>query len=135
MKNVLKNFVHQLDTMNTISGGVTATAIKIDKNEDNITIKINAPTMSSQSFNVFVNGNHLVVYSILNDVNIIEDISDAEDAARHMVPVFNRTFDIPSIVDRSQIEASYQEGKLEVVMPYIADSNEMGIKRIDIREY
>jgi len=135
MKNVLKDFVHQFETMNTISGGVAATAIHIDENDDNITINISAPTVSSESFNIFVNGNHLVVYAVLNDVSILDGPSQAQDAARHMVPVFSRTFDIPPVVDRGQIEAIYQDGKLSVVMPFIADSNEMGIKRIEIREY
>ena len=73
MKNVLRDFVHQIDTMNTISGGVAATAVNIDKNTDNITIRINAPSMSSDSFNIYLQGNQLVVYSVLNDDSVLEN--------------------------------------------------------------
>jgi len=135
MKNILKDFVHQLDTMNTISGGVATTTVKVDKNRDNLVIRINAPSMSSDSFNIFLRGNQLVVYSILHDQNLMEEESDKKNAARHMIPVFNRVFEIPPMVDREQIDAIYQNGQLAVMMPYTDDPTQMDIKRIDIREY
>ncbi len=135
MKNVLKDFVHQLDAMNTISGGVTATTIKIDKNTDNLTIRINAPSLSSDSFNLFLSGNQLVVYAVLNDTDLLEDESSPKSASRHMVPLFNRVFEVPPVVDREQIDAVFQNGQLKVVMPFTDDPRNMDIKRIDIREY
>lgn len=135
MKNVLKDFVHQLDAMNTISGGVAATTVNIDKNTDNITINISAPSMSSESFNIFLQNHKLVVYSVLNDGDVIFEENQAKSAARHMVPVFNRVFEIPPMVDREQIDAIYEDGMLKVVMPFSGDPSKMDIKRIDIREY
>lgn len=134
MKNVLRDFVHQIDTMNTISGGVAATAVNIDKNTDNITIRINAPSMSSESFNIYLQGNQLVVYSVLNDDSVLEN-EYARGAARHMVPVFNKVFEIPTIVDRDQIDAVYEEGLLKVIMPFSSDPSKMDIKKIQIRHY
>lgn len=134
MKNVLRDFVHQIDTMNTISGGVAATAVNIDKNTDNITIRINAPSMSSESFNIYLQGNQLVVYSVLNDDSVLEN-EYARGAARHMVPVFNKVFEIPTIVDRDQIDAVYEEGLLKVIMPFSSDHSKMDIKKIQIRHY
>ncbi len=135
MKNVLKDFVHQLDAMNTISGGVTATTVKVDKNKDNVTIKISAPSMGSESFNIFLQNNQLVVYSVLNDGEVMFDENQAKSAARHMVPVFNQVFEIPPTVDRDQIDAIYEQGILKVIMPFSGDPGKMDIKRIDIREY
>ncbi len=134
MKNVLKDFVHQLDAMNTIGGGVTATTVNIDKHTDNIPIRINAPTLSSDSFNIFLQGNQLVVYSVLNGQEVLEE-NQFKEAARHMVPIFNRVFDIPPMVDREQIDAVYEEGLLKVIMPFNSDPSMMNVKRIDIREY
>ena len=135
MKNILKDFVHQLDTMNTISGGVAATTVKVDKNKENVVIRINAPSMSSDSFNIFLRGNQLVVYSVLNDQNLLEEESDRKNAARHMIPLFNRVFEIPPTVNREEIDAVYQNGQLEVLMPLTDDPSQMDVKRIDIREY
>ncbi|MFP4096980.1 MAG: Hsp20/alpha crystallin family protein [Cyclobacteriaceae bacterium] len=134
MKNILKDLVHQIDTMNTISGGVAATTVKINREPDQVTININAPSMSSESFNIFLRGNQLVVYSVLNDTDIY-DFSDAKSAARHMTPVFNQVFEIPPIVDRERIDAIYEKGMLKVIMPYNGDPSVIDVKRIEIREF
>lgn len=133
MKNLLKDFVHQFDTMNTIGGGVALTTVDIDKQSDHLTINISAPSMSSDAFNIFIRGNQLVVYSVLHEVDLFED--EAKQSARHMVPVFNRVFDIPSIVDADQIEALYEQGILKLHLPYTHDWKSMKVKRIDIKEY
>lgn len=133
MKNVLKDFVHQFDTMNTIGGGVALTTVNIDRQTDHLTINISAPSMSSDAFNIFVRGNQLVVYSVLNEVDLFED--DAKRSARHMIPVFNRIFEIPPIVDKDQIEAIYEYGILKLYLPYNEDGDAMKVKKIDIKEY
>jgi len=136
MKNELRDFVHQIDTMNTIGGGAATTTVNIDKHVDNITITIKAPTLNSESFNIFLQGNKLIVYSVLNNNDVLaEEESEARKAARHMIPLFNKVFDIPSIVDREQIDAVYEEGMLRVIMPFNGDPSKMDVKRIDIRQY
>lgn len=136
MKNDLKDFVHQINAMNSIGGGVATTTVNIDKHTDHITLTIKAPTLSSESFNIFLQGNKLIVYSILNDKKYLaEQQSEAKNAARHMIPLFNEVFDIPSIVDRDQIDAVYEKGVLKVIIPFNGDPNKMNVKRIDIRQY
>lgn len=133
MKNVLKDFVHQFDAMNTIGGGVAATSVNIDKKADHLTITISAPSMSSDTFNIFLRGNQLVVYSVLKNTELFED--EAQEAARHIVPLFNQVFDIPAFVDKDQIDAVYDKGLLKVHMPYNGDQSMTQVKKIDIREY
>lgn len=132
MKNTLKDFVHQLDTMNTIGGGTTATMVNVKKKSDKVVIEVIAPTVHSDSFNIFVRGNQLIVYTVLNGDMPGQD--DTEQSARHMVPMFNRVFEIPSFVDREQIDAIYEDGRLRVILPFNGGEPEE-VKRIDIREY
>lgn len=132
MKNVLKDFVHQIDTINTITGGTSATLVNIQKGTDKLIIQVNAPSISSDSFNIYVHGNQLVVYTTLNDLNGIAD--EDEQSSRHMAPIFNRTFNIPAMVDKDQIDAVFEHGQLKILLPYGANED-MPAKRIDIREY
>lgn len=132
MKNILKDFIHQIDTMNTIGGGTTATRVHVKKESDRMVIEVSAPSVHSDSFNIYLRGNQLIVYTILNDTNLLGD--DLNQAARHMVPMFNRIFDIPLYVDREQIDAVYENGYLRVILPYNEGETEQ-VKRIDIREY
>nr|WKN39794.1 Hsp20 family protein [Tunicatimonas sp. TK19036] len=132
MKNILKDFVHQIDTMNTIGGGTTATLVNVQKKSDKLVIEVNAPSVHSESFNIYLRGNQLIVYTVLNDTSMVTD--DMEQSARHMTPMFNRVFDIPATVDREQIDAIYENGRLRVILPYHEGQIE-DVKRIDIREY
>lgn len=132
MKNVLKDFVHQINAINTIAGGTTATMVNISKSADRLVIQVNAPSISSNSFNIYVHGNQLVVYTTLNDLH--DAASEDEQSSRHMVPIFNRTFNIPATIDKDQIDAVFERGKLKIMLPYGA-SEDVPAKRIDIREY
>ncbi len=132
MKNVLKDYVHQIDAINTISGGASATRVNMKKEEGQLVISVVAPSVSSESFNIYVHGNKLVVYTTLNDLDstALED----EQSSRQMAPIFNRIFNIPATVDKDQIDAVFEEGRLSIMLPFGADQ-EMPAKRIDIREY
>lgn len=132
MKNILKDFVYQIDAINTITGGSAATMVNIKKGSDKLVIQVNAPSVSSDSFNIYVHGNQLVVYTTLNDVDGVAD--EEEQSSRHMTPLFNRTFNIPATVDKDQIDAIFEDGRLKILLPYGA-SEDMPAKRIDIREY
>ena len=132
MKNILKDFVHQIDAINTITGGSAATMVNIQKGDDKLVIQVNAPSVSSDSFNIYVHGNQLVVYTTLNDLNEVAD--EEEQSSRHMTPLFNRTFNIPATVDKDQIDAVFEDGRLKILLPYGANED-MPAKRIDIREY
>ena len=132
MKNVLKDFVHQIDAINTISGGMTATRVNIKKDTDKLVIDVNAPSVSSDSFNIYVHGNQLVVYTTLNDVGLMAN--EDEQSSRHMAPIFNRIFNIPPMVDKEQIDAVFEHGKLSILLPY-GTNESTPAKRIDIREY
>ena len=132
MKNVLKDFVHQIDAINTITGGTVATMVNVKKSNDRLVIQVNAPSVNSDSFNIYVHGNQLVVYTTLNDVSAVSD--EDEQSSRHMAPLFNRTFSIPPAVDKEQIDAVFERGQLKILLPFGASDN-VPAKRIDIREY
>ncbi len=132
MKNMLKDFVHQIDTMNTVGGGTTATRVNIAKEVDRLIIEVSAPTVHSDSFNIYLRGNQLIVYTVLNDAEMMEERENS--AARHTVPMFNRMFDVPPHVDREQIDAVFEDGYLRVILPF-KEGESAEVKRIDIREY
>ena len=132
MKNALKDFIHQIDTINTIGGGTTTTRVNVTKNSDKLVIEVKAPTVHSDSFNIYLRGNQLIVYTVLNDESMMTD--DTRDSARHMTPMFNQVFDVPPTVDREQIDAIYENGRLRVILPFNGEEPEE-VKRIDIREY
>lgn len=134
MKNVLKDFVHQLDVMNTISGGASATSVDIIENKEGINIDIYAPSVSSESFNIFVRGNHLVIYTVVKNEENAGIFNEDKSASRHMVPMFSRVFEISPFIDEEEIDAVFENGKLKIFLPY-QKGDSVPVKRIDIRHF
>lgn len=119
----LKQFIHQIDQINTISGGKSETFVNIDQNNDHILIKVTTPSLSDDNYNVVVNKDKLLIYSL---------IQNSEEDNPLAIPFFNRAFDIPYFVDASAIEAEVSEGELRVIMP-VKNQQSIQPRKIDIR--
>ena len=107
-KEFLRNIAQHLNLFNTIAGGVSETQVTVDKYKRGAVIEVWAASVSPESFKVMVHKNQLTVYSLLHST---------ENEDLH-VPMFNRVFVLPPQVDISNIEAIYQDGKLQVRLPY-----------------
>ncbi len=130
-KNIFKDFMSQIDMMNTINGGTTLTSVAVDKNEDHIQIKLSSPGVSSESYNILLQGNQLIIYSVLKKENDFLTTEEAEEKPE--VPRFSKSFDLPPFVDIDNIDAVFEENVLKVVLPF--KSMDETIKKIDIRHF
>ena len=104
----LKNVAQHLNLFNTIAGGISETNVTVDKYRKGAVIQVWAPGVSPESFKVMVHKNQLTIYSLLH----------SHDNEELTVPMFNRVFVIPPQVDISNIEAIYQDGRIQVRLPY-----------------
>lgn len=121
-KQFLKNIAQHLNLFNTISGGVSETHVTIDKYRKGAVIKVWAAGVSPEAFKVLVHNNKLTLFSLLH----------SPDNPELHVPLFNRVFMIPPQVNISEIEAVYQDGKLQVKLPY--HSAAIRPKEIEIKQ-
>ena len=94
----------------------------------NLLITLSAPGVKASSFNVLVEGNKLVLYTLLvsNSNN-----QSAETSQRLAVPMFLRVLDIPAFIDADQIEAVHEQGHVLVTLPF--KDEEHLHRRIDIK--
>lgn len=115
----LKKYVNQLELLNTLSGGVAMTSINIDQLPDQIVIKAQAPTVPSEAYDIVINDNKLILYS-------------ATSSKEHTMPLFEQVFDIPSFVNKEEINAEAEDGKIVIYMPF-HEGEKMKPRRIDIR--
>lgn len=104
----LKNVAQHLNLFNTIAGGISETNVTIDKYRKGAVIQVWAASVSPESFKVMVHKNQLTIYSLLH----------SHENEELTVPMFNRVFVIPPQVDISNIEAVYQDGRIQVRLPY-----------------
>ena len=128
MKNELKDFVNHIDMLNTINGGASLTSVVVEEKEDSLTIRVSAPALEGDAYNLMLRGDQLIVYTTLGDNWLVNGSKNV-----NKMPLFARTFDLPPFVNKEEIDAIYESGELRVILPFTEVNKE--IKKIDIKHY
>ncbi|MEZ0485905.1 Hsp20/alpha crystallin family protein [Fibrella aquatica] len=122
--HVFKGTGGQIDLLNTLYGGSSLTEMKVKREDDRLVIRLSAPGVSANSFNVLVEGNKLVLYTLL--------VHDSEAAGQRLaVPMFLKVIDIPDFIDAENIEAEHEYGRVIVNLPFNDEEHEY--RNIDIK--
>ncbi len=130
IENVFRGAGGQVDLLNTLHGGSSQTTMKVAQEDERLVISLSAPGVSANAFNVLVEGNKLVLYTLL--VGPQNRQTQEETNQRLAVPMFLRVLDIPAFVDAEQIEAIHERGQVRVMLPF-KDEAHMH-RRIDIKD-
>lgn len=132
IENVFQGTGGQLDLLNTLYGGSSQATLNVDKADDKLVVRLKAPGVGPEAFNVLVEGSKLVLYTLLTTEIESEDNDDDEQGAQRLaVPMFMRVLDIPTFVDSDQIDAVYEHGRVTVTLPF--KDEEQLHRRIDIK--
>lgn len=129
IENVFQGTGGQMDLLNTLYGGSTQTTMNVEREDERLVITLSAPGVSANSFNVLVEGNKLVLYTLLVSTSN-QSLADGTNQ-RLAVPMFLRVLDIPSFVDVDSIDAIHEHGRVMVMLPF-KDKEHMH-RRIDIK--
>ena len=132
-KNLLGGFGNQIDLLNTLSGGISMSTVDVSETPQGLAIRIKTPSLGSDFYNIEVNNNQLIVYTVLKGHERAEP-GDEENAPRGIIPSFIRTFPLPNFVDKDHIEAAFEDGELKVIVP-LQPRTEEKPRRIDIQQY
>ena len=130
IENVFQGTGGQIDLLNTLHGGSSQTTMRVEREDDQLVITLRAPGVRSSAFNVLVEGNKLVIYTLLVS-NSVRKQAD-EEAQRLAVPMFLRVLDIPAFVNADEIEAVHEHGQVIVTLPF--KDEEQQHRRIDIKD-
>lgn len=128
IENVFRGTGGQIDLLNTLYGGSTQTRMDVAREEGLLVITLSAPGVKANSFNVLVEGNKLVLYTLLVSTSVQQEEGQNQRLA---VPMFLRVLDIPSFVDVDHIEAVHEHGQVRVMLPL--KDEEQQHRRIDIK--
>jgi HSP20 family protein len=129
IENVFQGTGGQIDLLNTLYGGSTQTIMNVEREDERLVITLSAPGVKANSFNVLIEGNKLVLYTLLVSTSIQQEEGSSQRLA---VPMFLRVLDIPSFVDADHIEAVHEHGKVVVMLPF--KDEEHLHRRIDIKK-
>lgn len=111
-KKLLQGLLKQGDLLNTINGGVSMTRLLKEQHEDNFTIVLSAPTIPAEAYNVILNNKQLMIFSVLSDSTL------EEESELFNIPLFYKSFDLPTYINTDNIEAIHDGNELRVVLPF-----------------
>jgi len=120
-KKLLKGISQQIDQLNTLGGGVSMAYVGIDREKDKMVVTVTAPSVPADAMHVMVEYNRLVVYGLLP-----QSIDNDSVQPGLTLPLFSQVVKIPFHVDTEQIRAVYNEGQLQVELPYSEDRQQKG---------
>ena len=129
IENVFKGTGGQIDLLNTLYGGSSQTTMNVEREDERLVITLSAPGVKANSFNVLVEGNKLILYTLLVSTS---EQQEGTVSQRLAVPMFLRVLDIPSFVDADHIDAVHEHGQVVVTLPF-KDEEHMH-RRIDIKD-
>lgn len=111
-KDLLHSLLKQGDVLNSINGGMAMTYVEEQEHEDHQVLTFWAPTVPAEAFNIVLNNNALVVFSLLPS-----SMEEAEIGS-YNIPMFFRKFKLPSYIDVENIEAVHEGDRLSILLPY-----------------
>lgn len=112
--------------------GTTIPAVNIRENNEHFIVEMAAPGMSKNDFKVELNGNSLTISS---EKNYEEETKEEERYSRKEFSYqsFTRIFTLPKdVVDAEKIEAKYENGLLNLVIPKKEEAKQKGPRLIQI---
>ncbi|GAB2944447.1 hypothetical protein GCM10027048_06560 [Hymenobacter coalescens] len=125
MKLISQEFLHniapQLNLLNTLGGGVAQPLVRVQKREQDVVIRVSAPSVRPETFHVVLNNNRLDVFA---------EYRHAPDDEL-VAPLFVHNFQLPNGLDLTRIDAVHRQGELRVRIPYQDPGNSQ--REIDIR--
>lgn len=127
-RELLRGLLKQTDYLNTANGGTSMTSFDLVRNDYSFVISVKSPAMPADVFNIMLDFNQLTIYTVLAGFDEFEN--DEDELVK--IPIFIRTFEIPSFVDIENIEAIYENEELKVFLPF-KSPQENAHRSIDIK--
>ncbi|HUR11211.1 MAG TPA: Hsp20/alpha crystallin family protein [Flavitalea sp.] len=117
---------------NFSDSGTTLPAVNIKETNENFEVEMAAPGMEKKDFNILLEGNTLTISA---ESNHERENKEGETYSRKEFSYFSfqRKFTLPKdVVDEEQINARYENGILQLIIPKKEEAKKKGPKMISI---
>jgi HSP20 family protein len=103
------------DNGNVMRRTLTVPAVNITEDEQQYSIKVAAPGLQKKDFKIDVNGNMLSISAETEERK--EEKDDKITRQEYNYTSFARSFTLPEDVNREAIDARYENGELQLMLP------------------
>ncbi|NCI52070.1 Hsp20/alpha crystallin family protein [Sediminibacterium roseum] len=116
---------------NAMGRALSLPSVNIAETEKAFTLELMAPGQQKKDFVIDVDGNMLTISSDHEQKE--EELSKKFSRKEYSFSSFSRTFTIPGEVDKSKIDAVYDNGVLTVTLPKDGNQKKKDGNKIEIR--
>lgn len=114
-----------------MTGMLTVPSVNIRENENDFRISLAAPGMKKNDFNIDIDGN-IITISAEKEENK-EEKDDMYNRREYNYSSFSRSFNLPEEVMKDKIEAHYENGVLDIMIPKKAEAKGKLSRKIAIK--
>ena len=98
---------------------VNQPAVNVIEDKSGFRLEVAAPGLEKENFDISVKKDHLVI--IANVENEVKEDGLRYNRREFNYEKFSRSFQLPKIVDRTEIKANYENGVLKVYLPKLEE--------------
>jgi HSP20 family protein len=109
---------------------LTVPAVNITEEKDLYKVELAAPGMNKDDFSIDVEGNMLTISASKEEEK--EEKEKKYTRKEYNYASFSRSFTIPEEVNKEKIEARYNEGVLNLVLPKLAEAKKNGAQKVTV---
>ena len=102
-------------------------AVNITEKKEDYLVSMAAPGLKKEDFKIDVEGNMLTISSEKEEEN--EEKDEKYNRQEYSYSSFERSFTLPDEVNKDKIDARYQDGVLELVLPKKEEAKKMAISK------
>ncbi|MRG45324.1 Hsp20 family protein [Chitinophaga sp. SYP-B3965] len=103
---------------------LTLPAVNISEDKDSYILSMASPGMKKEDFKIDLEGNVLTISTEMEEKN--EKKEEKFCRKEYNYSSFSRSFNLPDTVNKSKIEATYEEGVLKLIMQKKEDAKTNG---------
>jgi HSP20 family protein len=136
LPSVFQDFFKPWDRWFDTNGGslsqmLTVPAVNIVEKQDHFEISLAVPGMKKDDFNIDVEGNMLTISAESEEQKQEKD--ERHTRREFNYTSFSRAFTLPEGVKKEQIDASYNNGLLKLVLPKTEEARKTAARHINIK--
>ncbi len=113
------------------SKAMSAPSVNISENTKDYKVSVAAPGLKKEDFKIDVEGNLLTISSEKKEEK--EEKDEKYSRKEYNYSSFSRSFTMPDGVNKDKIEAKYEDGVLELILPKSKTERTNPVKRIEIK--
>jgi len=111
-----------------LGGGIIDTKVDIQTLSSGMKIDIHAPTLGVDNYDIEIKNQFLQVYTFYG-----KSLLKTQDSDPLKMPILMKAMVLPPMVDDSQIDAVFEEGILQIYLPF-KNKEELAARKIDIKQ-